>query len=130
MSTTHVYVQATGNWYEANRKLRTTAYSGDGAGLNNPAMQDIPRVGPIPVGDYTIGPAFHHPWLGPNTMHLTPAAGNNMHNRSDFDLHGDNPAMDHTASEGCIVMEPKPRQRVADSFVRALKVIATEADRP
>ena len=30
-------------------------YSGHGEGKNNPAMQKVPNVGPIPVGKYTIG---------------------------------------------------------------------------
>jgi hypothetical protein len=36
-------------------------YSGREAGLNNPAMQD---VGPIPVGTWSIGPAFTHALQG------------------------------------------------------------------
>ncbi len=31
------------------------AYSGHGLGLNNPAMQNVPDVGPLPQGTYVIG---------------------------------------------------------------------------
>lgn len=79
-------------------------YSGNGEGLNNPAMQDAHAVGPLPQGTYTILPPHADAKVGPIAMHLVPAAGNRMFNRGDFLIHGDNAAANHSASEGCIIM--------------------------
>jgi hypothetical protein len=88
-------------------------YSGHGHGLNNPAMQDVQKVGPIPMGFYTIGPAHTHPRLGPVVMFLTPDETNNMYGRGDFFFHGDNAEMNHTGSEGCPVQGKPARESVA-----------------
>lgn len=88
-------------------------YSGRGDGLNNPAMQYTPDVGPIPQGTYTIGEAFEHPVAGPVCMRLTPDGASRTHGRSGFMLHGDNCEMDHTASEGCIIAALEIRQAVS-----------------
>jgi hypothetical protein len=80
-----------------------TGYSGHGPGLNNPAMQQAHDVGPIPQGGYTIGPPrtpIDH--LGPLALPLTHVSGN-VFGRSEFFIHGDNTAHDHSASDGCII---------------------------
>lgn len=97
-------------------------YSGTGAGRNNPAMQAVHDVGPLPEGFYLIGPAYEHPKLGPLTMNLIPDIDNQMFGRSDFRMHGDNAT--HDASEGCIVMEHGVRLRLSQSTDRRLQVIA------
>jgi RHS repeat-associated protein len=33
-----------------------SGYAGNGPGLNNPNMQNVPDIGPLPQGTYTIGP--------------------------------------------------------------------------
>ena len=81
-----------------------TGYSGNGEGLNNPEMQQVKGVGPIPQGVYTIEPPHADPVVGPVAMRLQPAAGNEMFGRGDFLIHGDNADLDHSASEGCIVL--------------------------
>ena len=53
-------------------KVIGTGYSGNGPGLNNPAMQNDPDVGPIPVGTYTIGTAHFEQGKGPVVMALNP----------------------------------------------------------
>jgi hypothetical protein len=123
------YVQRSGHLYDTNKRLVGTGYSGDGPGLNNPLMQDVPRVGPIPVGRYIIGPPkdpIDH--LGPIALPLVPIAGNVLFGRSGFFMHGDNASMDHTASLGCIVALKSVRILVRDSYVRELDVVAKEAD--
>ena len=88
-------------------------YSGHGAGLNNPAMEAVHGVGPIPAGRYRIGPPkdpVDH--LGPLAMPLTPIDGNDAHGRSAFFLHGDNAEANHTASDGCVIMGPTIRAAV------------------
>jgi RHS repeat-associated protein len=87
-----------------------TGYSGNGQGLNNPAAQNQPNVGPLPQGSYTVGGTTNR--RGPNTRPLIPDPSNNMYGRSGFLLHGDNAAMNNTASEGCIIIPPQCRTAV------------------
>ena len=101
-----VYSQGTGNLICTNdvtgqQYLSCDGYAGNGTGLNNPAAQNQPNVGPLPQGDYTVGDPNNR--RGPITLPLTPDPGNNMFGRGGFLIHGDNAAQNHTASEGCIV---------------------------
>lgn len=104
-------------------------YSGYGIGLNNPALAFLKAfargepAGPIPPGTYLIGPAHYSRNTGPITMDLSPIDGTDALGRTLFRMHGDNPAHNHTASEGCIVEGPNVRRRVAGSHDPCLKVI-------
>jgi Protein of unknown function (DUF2778) len=89
------------------------AYSGHGAGVNNPELQYEPEIGPIPVGSYTIGAPFTHPHAGPVCMRLTPNPGTDDKGRAGFMWHGDNAANNRTASEGCIISPHTDRLAVA-----------------
>ncbi len=115
------YSQSTGK-LKLGETTFGSGYAGFGEGVNNPEDETIPNVGPIPVGDYTIGPAFTHPAAGPITMRLTPQTGTDTLGRSGFLMHGDNQAMDHTASHGCIIMPHPVRVTVATSNDRTLTV--------
>lgn len=107
-----VYVQATGRLLH-DGALAGICYSGHGLGLDNPAMEAVHGVGPIPAGEWIIGPPKDPPdHLGPVAMPLTPAPGNTAHGRSAFFMHGDNAEANHTASDGCIVAGPAIRRRV------------------
>jgi hypothetical protein len=99
--------------------LSTLCYAGNGAGKNNPAMQNVPSVGPLPQGLYSIGLPYTDPERGPNTMRLTPAPLNQMFNRGEFLIHADyaDPAKAGTASEGCCVVPHDPRAVIAGSVV-------------
>jgi len=108
------YKQSTGELLHNNIHV-ANGYSGHSAGLNNPLMQDVPDVGPIPRGTYTIGTFFTHPTKGPLAAHLTPLPGTQEYGRSEFLMHGDNAKMNHTASEGCIIMAHDVRQKVMES---------------
>lgn len=123
------YAQRSGELVDAEGYLIGIGYSGDGVGLNNPAAQKLARTGPIPVGLYTIGkplePIDH---LGPIAMPLTPAKGNVMFGRSGFFMHGDNQAMNHTASLGCIVMLKIARISVRDGEDHELEVVTELPD--
>lgn len=83
-------------------------YAGMNLGKNNPAMQDVHNVGPLPAGVYTIGQLMLHPpgdplrHLGP-CMSLTPDPANVMFGRGGFFFHLDNPAHAGYSSDGCIV---------------------------
>lgn len=99
-------------------------YSGHGAGLNNPAMDDVIMTGPVPAGRYTVGKAFTHPALGPWTSRLLPMDGTDMKGRGGFCVHGDNAQHNESASEGCIVVENRElRIQFLSSPDRALTVV-------
>ncbi|MBV8593423.1 MAG: DUF2778 domain-containing protein [Caulobacteraceae bacterium] len=88
-------------------------YSGHGDGLNDPAMEGVPDIGPIPAGAWTIGAPLDPPdHLGPLAMPLTPAPHTNTFGRSAFFMHGDNAAGDQSASHGCIIMNRLIREAV------------------
>jgi hypothetical protein len=98
-------------------------YSGCLQGLNDSAYENIPDVGPIPKGLYTIGPFFDDlGGKGPLVAHLTPDPVNEMYGRAGFMIHGDNAAVNHTASHGCIIAAHVIRQAIADSGDTALEV--------
>lgn len=115
-----IYNQANGSLSNTGF-LIGSGYSGKGVGKNNPTMEDIPEVGPIPRGRYIIGDAFTHPHAGPVCMRLEPDAGDTMFGRSGFMMHGDNTT--HTASEGCIIMPRDVREKIAASSDRELIVL-------
>ena len=96
-------------------------YSGHDRGLNNPGMEEIHGLGPIPRGLWTIGTFFDHPHLGPCVAHLMPV-DHDAHMRTGFFIHGDNEEMDHSASDGCIVAGPMIRQAIRDSRDTSLTV--------
>lgn len=118
------YEQSSGRMLDAAGALLAVGYTGHGQGVDDPALQSEPDVGPIPQGRYSIGPAQTHPHLGPLAMALTPASGTDTFGRSGFFIHGDNAALDHSASHGCIVLARPAREAIAASADRALEVVA------
>jgi type VI secretion system (T6SS) effector TldE1-like protein len=96
-----------------NNVLRTEdGYAGHGQGVNNPDREAEQRVGPIPRGEYNIGPAENHPTTGPVSLRLTPSANTDTLGRSGFLIHGDNARGDRSASEGCIVVSRQSRELI------------------
>ena len=85
-------------------------------------MESDPDVGPIPRGEYTIGPFFTDPEKGPIVAHLIPEPETNEFGRSGFMMHGDNMAGNESASLGCIILAHEVRARVAASGVQELVV--------
>jgi hypothetical protein len=117
------YSQTTGQLTGDDGAVLGTGYSGNGAGLNNPAMQDVIDRGPLPQGIYTVGHPLNPPdHLGPLAMPLTPDPSNEMHGRSGFFMHGDNSRHDQSASEGCIIMPQLTRLNVSSASDRTLEV--------
>jgi hypothetical protein len=108
------YEQATGIMLHDAEEVGT-GYSGHGIGLNNPKIQNVRGVGPIPQGRYTIQPPSEHPQLGPIALALLPDLTNKMFLRDGFFCHGDNAEQNHTASEGCIIMPRTVRVAMAGS---------------
>lgn len=105
------YTQATGRFDTAAQFYNWVGYAGTGIGRNNPDMQGVRNVGPLPVGTYRIGPPSDHPRMGPCTMFLDPIPGTDMLGRSGFFIHGDNIRGD--ASRGCIVLPRHARETIA-----------------
>jgi hypothetical protein len=101
-----------------------SGYAGAGEGKNNPAMQNVAKIGPLPVGHYTITEPHDSPRTGKYTMNLIPDAHNEMFGRSDFRVHGDSIDKPGTASEGCIVIDHWSREQVWQSGDHELEVIA------
>ncbi|MCC8400846.1 DUF2778 domain-containing protein [Paraburkholderia sp. MMS20-SJTN17] len=101
----------------------TGGYSGRGKGKDNHDMQYVRDIGPIPVGEYTIGAPFRHDHTGPYSMRLTPINGTNTHGRAGFMIHGDSIKEPGNASNGCIVLDPTIRMRIWNSGDRLLKVV-------
>ena len=94
-------------------------YSGRGEGRNNPAMEAVRGVGPIPAGRWRIGLPRTSTRTGPHVMDLTPM-GHDAHGRSAFQIHGDNAAGD--ASSGCIVLPRAFRELISGGEISVLEV--------
>jgi RHS repeat-associated protein len=99
-------------------------YSGRGDGLNNPLYGLEKNVGPIPEGEYSIGPPYSSPFGDP-TFRLTPKSGTEMPGRDPYSflIHADNECECLTASKGCIVLSQKTRKKIAASGDRDLRVV-------
>lgn len=97
-------------------------YSGKGAWKNNPTAENLKNKGSIPRGQYRIGGARKHPTKGPVTMSLTPV-DHLAHGRTAFLIHGESIKHPGDASEGCIILGPHIRQRIASSGDTVLNVV-------
>jgi hypothetical protein len=118
------YIQKTGELYNGRGHCTGVGYAGNGDGKNNPAMQSIVGVGPLPCGWYTIDPElFDHPHCGKDCLRLYPHKGNTMYGRDGFLIHGDSIHKPGTASDGCIIQCHNVRVFVAVSGDTLLQVI-------
>jgi hypothetical protein len=93
-------------------------------GKNNPELENVEDVGPIPVGKYFIGSPHDTLTHGPFVLPLTPDPANEMFGRSAFLIHGDSVVDPGTASRGCIIMGRAVRKQVAVSGDKLLQVIS------
>lgn len=123
------YSQTSGEMRNASGVLLGTGYAGHGEGVNNPALQNVHNVGPLPQGVYTINAPVNTTTHGPYVMWLTPDPSNEMFGRAGFGIHADeiaNPGK-HLASTGCIVMSNEARVAIwtsAQADGRQLRVTA------
>lgn len=111
-----------GALYGADGKLVGFGYSGQPSFLNNPDAEQYPAQGPLPRGLYKLQGPLNDPKLGPHVFKLVPDAGNKMFDRSGFFVHGDNAKVNHSASEGCIIMPITVRSLFANGDL--LKVVS------
>jgi len=108
---------------EATAERVAIGYSGAGDGKNNPDMQDVPNVGPLPKGIYTIEAPVDTKTHGPYVMWLVPDPANEMFGRSAFGIHGDSVVHPGTASEGCMIFARTIREKIWTSGDTKLEVV-------
>jgi hypothetical protein len=118
------YQQSTAKLQSPTKVITTFGWAGQGAGKNNPAMQNVHNVGPLPVGTYTISEPHDSPRTGPYTMNLIPDPSNNMLGRADFRIHGASKTNPELSSEGCMIQPRVIRENIWNSGDRTLVVIA------
>ena len=102
-------------------------YSGYGEGKNNPAMQAVHDVGPIPRGRWQLCPVQCVHTIGPHGPFVIPlmaGAGTNTHGRDGFLIHGDSSSHPGAASHGCIILPRAIREEMVAVHDPDLEVIA------
>ena len=123
LSATWLYSQSLGYLWAPDRKLiYRKAYSGHGAGLNNPKLEAVSYCGPLPRGDWVIGDVYNSSKVGPHAIVLTPL-GHTAHKRKHFRIHGDSRKMNKSASHGCLILPRHVRGLVSGSATKILRVI-------
>lgn len=119
--------EQTGKLFAPDGTLAATGYAGGNCGknpegINNPAMQCVAKVGPLPRGLYTFGQPVIQSHLGPFAIPLIPDAGNDMCGRSGFYCHGDTTPSGN-ASEGCVIVPRAIRNAMWANSDHVLKVV-------
>ena len=117
------YSQSTGEITNAKGELLATGYSGFMQGKNNPSLQSVRNLGPLPVGLWVMLRVFDSPHTGPFTIVLEPAPGTETFGRSEFRIHGDSRKAPGTASHGCVIAPRPARETIWGSKDRELMVI-------
>jgi hypothetical protein len=103
------YFQTSGRLFHNGRSI-SRGYSGKGRGKNNPALQGLRGIGPIPQGDWRMVGIRNHPQLGPLCITVfaldepTPDDWHEETGRGLFRIHGDSIRQPGNASSGCIIM--------------------------
>lgn len=103
-------------------QLVGVGYAGAGEGKNNPAMQEVHNIGPLPCGLYEIGEPKEGTHMGHFAVELIPHDSNEMFGRGEFFWHGDDGK--GTASEGCVCSSYAVRHMAYSGQDRTLKVIS------
>lgn len=126
---TWLYVQESGELSKDGIIVDRNCYSGGGEGFNNPEMEMVADIGPIPCGDWTIsGPPYSDPLLGPYVLQIIPRSTTITFGRTGFRMHGKPkpPADINSGSKGCICAEERTRSAVYQSGDYDLEVIRTK----
>ena len=129
-----VYEQSTGNfaildqpepdWSPGFQAVlyECRGYAGRDNGRNNPALDHVRNVGPIPAGTYRVFSVKHWRFRDP-VFALEPHITTVMHGRSGFLIHGDSAKNPGNASHGCIILERVHRDAVEFYAVDRLIVV-------
>lgn len=119
-----IYFQSTGElWHLSNTGTDAaayvaTGYAGQGAGLNNPSMQNEIDFGPPPQGGWDIGPQQTNVTARgvalEGSMRLSPQRGTVTYGRGGFLFHRGN-LVTRNSSKGCIALPKDVLDRVGNS---------------
>ena len=121
---TLMYSQSSGALTGADKGVVAQGWAGNGEGKNNPAMQEVHEVGPLPQGLYDLGPwEQFHPGLGPLVCRLTQVEGETF-GRDGFFIHGASMGHYGEESKGCIVLPRSQRELVQKMRVGHIRVVA------
>src|SRR5437773_2706162 len=120
------YHQCSGELFAADGELVGRGYAGCREGKNNPGMEALSNIGPLPTGIYTLRPPINTTLHGPYVLWLEPHRENNMFQRGDFGIHGDSIKKPGTASHGCIIMPRSVRVQMWESGDHQLLVLSGE----
>lgn len=118
-----IYNQSNGQLWRGNFLLGT-GYSGFGEGKNNPKLEAVRDVGPIPCGFWKVcGPPYDTSEHGPYVLRIEPEPGTETFGRVGFLMHGDSLQHPGQASKGCIILERRTRTNIYQSGDSTLQVI-------
>lgn len=112
MTNAWTYQIKTGKFFDPTGECIAVGYSGLGKYKNDETETTLHGEGPIPKGEYDIGPAHFSNHTGPITLDLTPRPDTLVFGRSAFRIHGDNINHPGTASHGCIILPRAIREKV------------------
>ena len=105
-------------------------YSGRGEGKNNPRLQDVRDVGPIPEGFWTMKSVQQTPTQV--SIWLEPYPGSPVFNFDrdpmSFLIHGDykDPKKKGKASKGCPIFDKEYRDKIAEQLGETFIVISSQ----
>lgn len=123
-------------WHQAAGTLTldgaivSRGYAGRNRGKNNPALQGVKGIGPIPRGLWRMISIGTSPNTGPNTIVLHAVDSTPDDDREDttgrgaFRIHGDSIAHPGEASDGCIILPRDARLALWRSGERLISVVA------
>lgn len=117
-----IYSQSSGQLWDDAGEVMGIGYSGHGEGKNNPLLQGVRNVGPIPRGYWVIAGVYDSARVGPLTLRLEPHLHDAL-GRTYFRIHGDSIKNPGEASKGCIIQGRVIRQAMVDSKDKLLLVI-------
>ena len=120
------YQQSTG-LLSLDGATMATGYSGFADGKNNPALQQVHDIGPLPRGHWAIGEPECVTEVGPHGPFVLPLRareGTATFGRDGFLIHGDSVAHTGAASHGCLIFDRHTREAIAASHDQDLEVIA------
>ena len=117
-----IYSQSSGNLWDDRGLLVAFGYSGGGKGLNNPVLEGVKSVGPVPRGMWVLSSLYDSKSVGPYAIVMEPSNHDAL-GRTYFRIHGDNRNMNKTASKGCVILSRSFREKVWESGDRLFLVI-------
>lgn len=101
----YIYVQKSGEIALCNVDFEcpfAIGHAGRAEGRNNPRMQSVRNIGPLPLGRYRMEVVAHQKFAAP-AIKLTQIEGESF-GRAGFYIHGG------TNSEGCIILQRDVRE--------------------